>query len=767
VVSENAFQGNIGHTRGVQAPLADAVQKEVTGISLTVGFRYYSPDKVVLQDAKSAKPTLFREQKDIIFADQNYFRMLPYRWLVGSSQSALKDPSQVVLSEKRAKVYFPSLPYSEILGRRIRYDDNLTAQVSGIVEDLDRQGNTDFSFEEFISLQTILGNPAARSKLYWDSWGSTTSDQQLYVVLTQGSTVAHIESQLKAINKKYMGEDQKKNHYTWDYRLQPLNDIHFNSQYGNFNGRIANKKTLIGLVLIAVFLLLLGSINFINLTTAQASQRAKEIGVRKTMGSTKGQLIFQFLSETFFVTLMATLLSLLLTPVLLNAFSKFIPEGLHYSLRQPSILLFLAGLLVAVTFLAGFYPALVLSSWNALAVLKNQAYGNVNRSRKAWVRQTLTVSQFIIAQFFIMGTLLVSKQIRYMLNRDLGFNKEAVLSFGTPRSDTSRTHRMFLLDEIRKIPGVRLASMANNVPSSGNWWTSMIEYKEGGKDIQTSVELKTGDSNYMRIFHIPLLAGRELLPSDTTKEILINETYLHILGFVNPGDALGKSLLWDGKNVPIVGVMKDFHAHPLNFAIGPMAFFQSAENWLDVMVAMQTGSGVKASADLKNGWQPTIARMEKAFNKVYPGEEFSYSFLEDDIANAYNNQQNISSLLKWASGLTIFISCLGLLGLVIFITNHRNKEIGVRKVLGASVTQIVSILSRDFVKLVMIAFLIATPVAWWAMNEWLNGFPFRTTISWWLFPLSGLTMVAISLITLSVQTIRAAMSNPVVCLRTE
>jgi ABC-type antimicrobial peptide transport system permease subunit len=769
VVSENSFQGNVGHTRGVQAPLPEAVRKEVSGIDLTVGFRYCQPFKITVQDPKSASPSVFRRQKNVIFADQNYFRMLSYHWLAGSAAEALVEPYHVVLGITRAKVYFPSLSPSEMIGKTIRYDynDTLTAQVSGIVEDLDKQGNTDFAFQEFISLSTILDNPGFRKKLYWDDWGSTTSDQQLYVVLSKGSTVARVESQLEKVNQKYLGEDLKKNHYTWKYLLQPLKDIHFNSKYGILDGSLADNNTISGLVMIGAFLLLLGSINFINLTTAQASQRAKEIGVRKTMGSSRWQLVLQFLSETFVVTLAATILSLGLTPLLLKAFGKFIPEGLHFSLSQPSLFLFLAGLVGVVTLLAGFYPALVLSSWNALVVLKNQAYANSTRTRKAWVRETLTVTQFIIAQFFIMGTLLVSKQIRYMMNRDLGFQKEAVLSFGTPGADTSRAHRFYLLNEIRKIPGLRLASLASNVPSSHNWWTTSMEYKEDGKDIETAVELKSGDSNYMRIFRIPLLAGRELVPADTTREILINETYLHILGFQHPEDALNKNLSWDGKNVPIVGVMKDFHAHPLNFNIGPMAFFQSAENWRDVIVALQTGTVGEAGPLVKSNWQSTIARIKDAYKKVYPDEEFSYSFLDEDIGNAYNGQRDISSLLRWASGLTIFISCLGLLGLVIFITNHRNKEIGVRKVLGASVTQIVTILSKDFIKLVIIAFVIATPIAWWAMNQWLQGFAFRTEVSWWVFLVSGLGMVAIALITLSVQTVRAAMTNPALCLRTE
>ncbi len=772
VVSEYSFLGNPGNSRGVPAPLADAVRKELSGVDKIVSFRYYNVAKMAVQGANPAKPTMFKDQNNVIFADGHYFEMLSYKWLAGSAQSALEEPGRVVLSESRAKLYFPSIAYADVIGRKIVYDDTLIARVSGIVQDFNLRGNTDFNFKEFISLPTVLENKGLRSNFYWDEWGSNTSDQQLYVRLSNGTSAASVEARLKVLFNKYKGEDAKKNHNTWTYLLQPLNDIHFNNHYGGFNIQLASKPVMRSLMLIAGFLLLLGSVNFINLATAQASQRAKEIGIRKTMGSSKWQLVFQFLSETFLITLMATVLSIVLTPVLLKAFTSFIPEGLNFSLAQPSIAIFLVVLVLAVSLLAGFYPALVLSSWNPLQVLKNQAYAGTGKTRRTWIRQSLTVSQFIIAQFFIMGTLMVGKQIRFMLDKDLGFSKEAILSFNTPQSDTSYAHRVYLLNELKKIPGISLASLANDVPSSFGWWTSMIDYKERKKELHTVVELKSGDSNYLKLFHISLVAGRDLLASDTIKEVIINETYVHELGFRNPVDAIGKTLNWDNKMVPIAGVMKDFHAHPLNYKIAPMAFFQSASDCRDMIIALQPRTDAGTNVDKKNtaqksDWQAAISKIEKTFKREYPDEAFSYAFFDESIAKSYKSQQDISNLLIWATGLTIFISCLGLLGLVMFTTNIRTKEIGVRKVLGASVTHIVSILSKDFIKLVVIAFIIATPISWWAIHEWLDNFVFRTSVSWWIFLVSGLGMIAIALITLSVQTVRAAMANPVNSLRAE
>ncbi|HMI63305.1 MAG TPA: FtsX-like permease family protein, partial [Puia sp.] len=734
VVSEFAFDGNPGHNRGVPAPLGDAIQKEVPGLEEVSMFRWFNVDKLAVRGPDPSKPKVFRNQDGIIFADRHYFSLLPYRWLAGSPATALQEPGKVILAETAAKLFFPSLSYTDMIGQRIVYADSISTVVSGIVRDLDASGHTDFIFQEFISLGTVLDNPGLRKNFYWDEWGSTTSDQQLYIRLSPRTTRASAEAGLKALFNKHQGEDAKKGHYTWTYRLQPLDDIHFNSFYGTFSQHLANKPTLYGLLLVAGFLLLLGCINFINLNTAQASQRAREIGIRKTLGSSRQQLILQFLYETFLITIGATLLSLLLTPPLLNVFAGFVPKDLHFSLdsliHQPHLLFFILFLIVGVSLLAGFYPALFLSSWQPINVLKSNVQDGSGKTQKVWVRQILTVSQFVIAQVFVMGTLLVSKQIHFLLDKDLGFKKDAILSFNTPNTDTSYSKRLVLLQELRQIPGIALTSLGSDVPASGGTWTTIMKYQNGKKEIQRDVELKFGDTNYLRLFHIPLLAGRNILASDTVREILINESYLHSLGFQHPEDALGKSISWD-KTTPIVGVIKDFHAHPLNMDIKPMAYSFSGKDCKTLIIALKprTGEGEQ--------WKAAIAGMERAYKKLYPEEDFNYAFLDESIAGFYENEQKISDLLRWATGLTILISCLGLLGLVIYTTNRRVKEIGVRKVLGASVSQIVSVLSKDFLKLVCLAFVIATPMAWWAIHEWMQSFTYRTSISWWVFLVSG------------------------------
>jgi ABC-type antimicrobial peptide transport system permease subunit len=544
--------------------------------------------------------------------------------------------------------------------------------------------------------------------------------------------------------------------------LQPLSDLHFNADYSAYDSPTGNKPTLYGLLAVAAFLLILGCINFINLTTAHASQRAKEIGIRKTMGGSKKQLIVQFLSETFLLTFIATVLSVVLTPLILKAFAGFIPKDLHFSLtEQPGIILFLVALMAVVTLLSGFYPAIILSGYKPVLVLKNQAYGGTGKTRKAWLRKSLTISQFVIAQVFIMATILVSKQIHYSLNKDMGFKKDAIIYFNTNYYDTVSNHKAILMDKLKAIPGIAMVSLCTNPPSSNNTWSGTMKYKDGKREIESDVQQKYGDSNYIKLYGLKLLAGKNITTTDTVTSYLINETFAHILGFQKPQQAIGKYIEWSDKQIPITGVVSDFIQRSLHEPVKPLAIasWNNPERNFSMALQPQNEAGT--------AWKNTITKIEKAFKEVYPEDDFEYSFFDEDIAKYYRAEQNISSLLKWTAGLAIFISCLGLLGLVIYTTTQRTKEVGVRKVLGASVSQIVSLISKDFILLVLFAFLIATPVAWIGMNRWLQNFAFRTEISWWIFLSGAAIMIVIALLTLGFQTIKAAIANPVKSLRTE
>ena len=758
VVIDAKFNGVDGHSTGVQAPLSNAIQREVTGVELTVPLMQFQGDanaKVSIENKPTATPVVFKKQEGIIFTNEQYFQLLNYNWMAGSQEKALENPFSVVLTLSRAGEYFPNVPPKDIIGRQINYNDNLTASVTGVVADLDEQSV--FTAGEFISYSSIA-KTNLRNEFMMDVWNDWMAYSQLYIKLSKGTSPQKTEVQLKNLLNKYDKDANKDAANTLAFHLQPLNDIHFNNKYPAVGGRIADKSTLYGLLAIGAFLLLLACINFINLTTARASQRAKEIGIRKTMGGSRQNLVFQFLTETFFMTIIATIMSVIIAPVLLKMFAGFIPQGLHFDLlHQPSFIIFLVLLAIAVSFLSGLYPALILSGFKPILVLKNQALPGSSQTRNAWVRKTLTVSQFVIAQFFVIVTLMVSKQINYSLNSYIGFTTDGIITFDTPR-DTVAAHNQTLLNEVKAIPEVKMASTGFFSPADKGVAYTNVSYAEK-KDLKANIQIRWGDPAYLEVYQIKLLAGRNVEASDTMKEFIINDTYAKLLGFQKPQDALGKQLSFNGKNMPIVGVMQDFHESSTYSPIDPLVFAGSNGSTFHVRLKPNTAGGF--------GWKNGISKIQKAYKSIYPEADFDYQFVDEKIANLYQSEQRTASLLKWSTGLAILISCLGLLGLVIFTTNRRTKEIGVRKVLGASVMQIVSSLSTDFVRLVLLAFVIAAPIAWWAAYKWLQDFAYRTSMSWWVFLLSGVSMLCIALLTLSIQTIKAALENPVKSLRTE
>ena len=738
---------------GVPGPLHTAVEESVPGIEKSTAFWMNYQMDVNITDGNNKSET-FKKQKDILYADEGFFQMIPYTWLTGDPGDALNAPNQVVLSESRARVYFPYQDITRAVGRTITYDDSIQAVVTGIVADLNEVSG--FKFSEFISMATYLDD----WKKYHDGdeWGSVNSTSQFFIQLEPGVDPERINEQLAELRKQHSKEDDVPTEYT----LQPVSDIHFNAKFDSMSSPHGHKPTLYGLLVVAAFLLLLGCINFINLTTAQSSQRAKEIGVRKTLGSSVGQMRLQFLSETFILATLAAIISLSISPLILRIFSGFIPEGLQFNLRQhPMILVFVAGLILVVGLLAGFYPAMVLSRLKAVLAIKNTST-EMNRNRGAWVRKGLIISQFVIAQFFIIATLIVGKQIRYSLNKDMGFNREAIINFSAPFNFYNPDNKQFVLnDRLQGIPGIRNLSLAGSPPASKGTMSTTMEYVEDGKNMETTVEVKYADTSYFNLFGIRLLAGRNLQPSDTLKEYVINAFYCHFLGYDDPHDIIGKTIKRGDKNIPIVGVVNDINTKSVARAIGPLAFTSLRKYHTNFHIKLLP------QGDASGSWNKTIDAIRAAYRDIYPEEEFNYSFFDDDIAAFYKKEQDIAQLLNWSAGLTIFISCLGLLGLVLFITTQRVKEIGVRKVLGASIGQLVVLLSSDLMKLVLIAFLIAAPIAWLVMNEWLANYAYRTDIGIWLFVLSGLLMFVIALITLSTQTIRSALVNPADSLRSE
>lgn len=760
VVSDYNFSGQEYHSSGVPNAMPAAVKKEVTGLDVVAPFRVWNDGvKVSIPTGKSQHLAEYKNQKNIVFADENYFSLLHYDWLAGSPKTSLLQPYQVVLTATNAKLYFPQVSYEDIVGKEVIFNDTIRTIVTGIVKDLSY--NTDFSFKSFISRETIE-TPRLKPG-DGDEWGSTNRASQLFVKLSPGTTVAHVHDQIAAVFKKHYHPSEQSASVVNTHSLQPLSDLHYNADYDNFGQRLAHKPTLYGLLAVAAFLLILGGINFINLTTAQATNRAKETGIRKTMGSSRKQLVLQYLGETFLLTLAAMILSLCMAPVLLKIFADLIPEGLQFNLTQrPDVILFLLSVLITVSLLAGFYPALVLSSYKPVPALKGGSTMIVGKPHGAWLRKSLTVSQFVIAQVFIIATILVGKQINFTLNKDLGFKKDAILYFTTNFNDDNPSHLSLLKDKMNAIPEVAMVSLSNNTPSSTRGGTRILTYMDGKKEIKTEADKIFTDTNYLKLYHIKLLAGTNLPYSDTIHNLLINETYLHTLGFTDPQQAIGKYLDW-GNNTqcPVVGVIADFNQKSLHETIKPLIISSHTDEHrtFSVLLQQQDEAGTV--------WKTAIIKIEKAFKEVYPQDDFEYNFLDESIAKYYTTEKNVSRLLMWATGLSVLISCLGLFGLVIYITNQRTKEIGIRKVIGAKVTQIVFLLSKDFMQLIAIAFIIAIPIAWYGSNKWLENFAYRTNLSLWIFVGGGLVMFIIAFTILFLRTFKAATVNPVKSLRTE
>ncbi|WP_282040808.1 ABC transporter permease [Winogradskyella flava] len=697
----------------------------------------------------------------VIFADQNYLDIFEYKFLAGNKTEALKNPNQVVLTETRAAEYFPKLTPTEIVGKTLVYNDSINVMVTGVVENFKKR--TDIVFKEFVSHATLL-QTSRKTEIAKRYWINTNSNSQLYVKFKENADVAGVQKLLDKIAYDKTDDDDRKFNERRYFKLQPLSDIHFNEDYGIYDWEKtqASKPLLQNLALVAIFLLLLGCINFINLNTAQATQRAKEIGVRKTLGSSRKQLIGQFMGETFLLVLFSAVLSLILSKGLLNVFSDFVAADLTFSLfKSPIIIVSILILLIIVTILSGFYPALLLSKVNTVSVLKNQiSIGN----QKVGLRKFLTVFQFTIAQIFIIGTLLVGKQINFLLSKDMGFNTDAIVSVFSPRSELELSKKNIFAEKLKAIPQIKKVSLGGYAPASNSINSTNTTFTNGEKQIKSELQFVFGDTEYLDLFSIELLAGRNL-KNDTINEFVINETYSKILGFTNPEDAIGNLVSLHDRDVPIVGVMADFHQRSLKSKIKPMALKGDwYRNYFSQYQAVHIAFNNTAPEQLKQ----TLEKIQNAYNSVYTEtEDYRLEFMDETVANFYKRERKVSKLLNWSTGLSILISVLGLLGLVIYTTNRRVKEIGVRKVLGATFLQINTLLCKEFLILVAIAFVIAVPIAYYGITNWLQDFAYRTTVSFWIFLMSGCAMILFALIVISAKTLQAANANPVNSLRSE
>jgi putative ABC transport system permease protein len=736
-----------GTNHAVPLPFPAAFRERSTGVE-AVAHVITNDDNVEIGEKKFVKPN------PLAFVDSNYFKVFPdYRWILGDPK-VLSNPHTVVLTESKAKKYFGDNDITSIIGKRVTYRDSLDVTVAGIVADPIE--NTDFNFTEFISLSTIQAS-WMKENYEFDNWGNVSSSWMCMIRLSNGTRPEKFDDLLATMAKEREVMDNKDGKVTTftHYRLQPLSDIHFNTKLGTWdNGRSSTSITTIeALVAIAVLLLLVAVINFVNLETAQALRRAREVGLRKVMGGTRASLIVFFIAESFVITFVAVVFALPLAKLCMIFFSEFLPKDLSLDLAEPLVWVFVVGLTSVVAILSGVYPAFVLSSYQPVVALK--ANRGSDRSASAVLRKILTVFQFTFSQALIAGAMIIGLQITWMLNKDLGFTQNAIASINPPWWE-KESKRLLLKNELEKLSSVELISQNSRPPAAFGYNTTTLVYNDGKNDIPLSVSQVQGDTSYVRLFGLRMLAGRNINAGDSLNEIIVNEAYCKKIGLL-PIDMVGKDVKrGNGTVYHVVGVLKDFHHAPLHREIAPL-YYEYGNNSGVMSVRLTRNADLKSSMD----------DIKAAAKNIYGDSEVEVQFIDEIVQKYYESERRISKLANTATALAIFISCLGLLGLASFTAIQRTKEIGIRKVLGASVTSIVTLLSREFIVLVAISFLIAVPIAWYAGNQWLDTFPYRMDLAAWIFLVAGVISVLVAIVTVGFQAMKAAVVNPVDSLRYE
>lgn len=732
---------------GVPLPVADGLRTDFPQIkNVAAIFRYgghYTVDNNKGQAVKKFK------EDDAYYTEPQFFNIFDFEWLAGDKKTALSEPNTVVLTQDEADKFFGD--WRDAMGKVIKYENKTSLKVTGILKSL--PANTDFPIKIVVSYATIK----EKGSNFYDNlkdWVSTFGTHYVFMVLPDNMNVSLFNKDLEVFTKKHKPAEYAKQ----GFQLQALLDMHYNTDVSIFTFHPFSKQLLGAIGLIGAFLLIIACVNFINLATAQAVNRSKEVGIRKVLGSNRKQLVFQFISETFIITLCSVILAIGLAEIALPLLNKLLEIKLSGAfLSDPTILLFLFGVIISVTLLSGLYPAMVLSGFNPIAALKNKVASA--RTSGISLRRALVVLQFCIAQVLVIGTLVIIHQMDYFRTKSLGFEKDAILTVPFPGDSISKTKLNSLRDQLMQQPGIKDVSYSFTSPSDNDSWSSDFTYNNSGKKTDFAASLKWADAEYFKLYKLQFVAGQAYAKSDTIHSYIVNQTLLKRLGVHEPKDAIGKYInLWGDKTktAQIVGVVKDFNVSSLKDEIPPVLM----SSWKNVYQVIN----IKVQPANINS---TLASVEKLWNNNFPDGLYEYQFLDDKIAEFYKSEDQLSTLYKIFAGIAIFISCLGLYGLVSFMAVQRTKEVGIRKTLGASVSHIVYLFSKEFTLLILIAFAISAPIGWYFMNKWLQAFTYKISLGPGIFILAVLVSIAIAWVTVGYKAIRAALVNPVESLRSE
>jgi putative ABC transport system permease protein len=684
------------------------------------------------------------QEEHSLFADPAFFQMFDFTLLQGDPKTVLKDPFSIVFSETTAKKYFGTAnPIGQTL---LLTGRGWPVKVTGLMKDIPE--NSHIRGDIIVSMSTETEN---LNKGLEEQWEWTSYHPESYLLLKPNTDIHALQARFPAFMEKREGEEMRKQQMYSSLYLEPIKDIYL---YSTRNGnKTINSKNVYLFSFIAAIILLIACINFVNLTTARSAERVKEVGIRKVVGALRPELARQFIGESVLLCLIAFLLTILFSAGLIPEFNelsgKTISRGIF---EHPSYIFFLFLAAVSIGLLAGFYPALVLSSLKPSAVLKGRFITSV---RGSMLRKGLVLVQFSLSIGFIIMTLVVYNQLNYMRDQNLGFSKDQMMVINT-EGDPGKTA---FQHSLKGVPGVLSTSLASSVPGSDNPVIhTEIENNKGVMQV-APMDLYFVDWDYVSQYKIAIAAGRSFsrdFQTDTTQAMLINETAAKMFGFHSPEQAIGRRFNQYGREGQIIGVMKDFHFRSLQQEIKPLSMRIEPDGCYLVSVKVSAVHLPNILTSIENKWKAAI-----------PHRPLIYYFLDEFFDQQYRSDERFGKLFLYFAALAIFISCMGLLGLSSYNTIQRTREIGVRKVMGASVPDIINLLSKDFIKPVVISFIIASPIAWWFMHEWLLDFAYRVKISWWVFLTAGLLALMIAVFTISFQAIKAALANPVNSLKTE
>ncbi len=699
----------------------------------------------------SYKEKSFYEQ-DALYVDSTFFQLFNYHFSYGNPSNALNAPYSIVLLKSVAdKLFGPADPVGKSVTIENGYGkDNF--KVTGVIDQ--SLGKTHIKGNMFLSMNSGGIGGYTYNNTMWAGNNYAFS----YVELRPDANVSVLEKKLPAFLNKYGGEQMRAMGMKKEIHLQPLLDVQTTGGLDHNMIPPVSTSFLYIMILIAVLIQVIACINFMNLSTARASKRAKEVGVRKVIGAGKNSLVKQFLAESMFLSFIGILIALPLLVIVLPYLNHITQADIHLTLfRDYKLWIFLVMLVLVTGFLAGSYPAFYLSAFQAIKVIKGNFSNHVSASG---IRRSLVVFQFVLSIVLITSIIIIYSQLNYIKNKDLGFDKKQKLIFSF-YTDGTQKKMASLSNDFKEMPEVQNVSMSNF------YLGQFVEHDHGvyapGGNMTTSIDAQNiaTDDHFVKANGIQMVSGRDFRHGDSAR-VLINETLCRRLG-LKPETAPGTKIYSEYKPEPlivreIVGVMKDFNYSSLHREIKPLELdYQGDINYLDKIT-------VSVNSD---NYKSILTKMEAAWNKNLPGVPFEYQFLDDVVQKQYESEQTLGNIINSFTLMAILISSLGLFGLASFSAEQRSKEIGIRKVLGASVSGIVQLLSKDFLKLVLISFVIASPIAWWAMNKWLQGFNYRVAIAWWMFAMAGLIAILIAMITVSFQALKAAVANPTKSLRSE